>query len=107
MQSLVVSWQVYQITKDPLALGLIGLVEAVVFIGFALWAGQVADRNDKRKLILITQGVTLACAGAFMAFSRQTPSGVAWIYCIVAVTGLARSFMWPASFCLLGIDRAA
>ena len=48
MQALVVSWQIYQMTKDPLALGLIGLVEAVVFIAFATWAGHYADRREKR-----------------------------------------------------------
>ena len=50
MQALIVSWQVYQLTKDPLALGLIGLVEAVVFFSFALWAGQFADRHEKKAI---------------------------------------------------------
>ena len=97
MQALVVSWQVYQRTKDPLALGFIGLVEAVMFIGFALWGGHVADRNDKRALILRTQWVILACAGVFAMLSLRTTASVLWIYVVVAVTGVARSFMWPAS----------
>jgi MFS family permease len=98
MQALVVSWQVYQMTKDPLALGLIGLVEAVVFIGFATWAGHYADRHEKRKIIFATQGLLLACTIAFLGFARCPGLPVLWLYAVVAVTGLARSYMWPASF---------
>src|ERR1700730_14883259 len=61
MQALIVSWQVYQLTKDPLALGLIGLVEAAVFFSFALWAGHFADRHEKKQIIIITQFAMLAC----------------------------------------------
>src|ERR1700733_11555999 len=61
MQALIVSWQVYQMTKDPLALGLIGGVEAIVFISFVTWAGHVADESEKRRIILVTQGLLLFC----------------------------------------------
>ena len=98
MQALVVSWQVYQITKDPLALGLIGLVEAVVFIAFVTGAGHFADRHEKRRIIFVTQGVMLACAVAFLNLTRSSGLSVHWLYAVIAVTGLARSYMWPASF---------
>jgi len=98
MQALVVAWQVYQMTKDPLALGLIGLVEAVVFIGFATWAGHYADRHDKRQIIFSTQRLLLGCTVAFVALSRWSGLTVHWLYAVVAVTGLGRSYMWPASF---------
>ena len=45
LQAVVVSWQVYALTRDPLSLGLIGLAEALPFIGFALPAGHLADRD--------------------------------------------------------------
>jgi len=98
MQALVVSWQVYQMTKDPLALGLIGLVEAVVFIGFATTAGHFADRHEKRRIVFVTQGIMLVCAIAFLNLTRWSGLSVHWLYAVVALTGLARSFMWPASF---------
>ncbi|HVO33637.1 MAG TPA: MFS transporter [Elusimicrobiota bacterium] len=98
MQTLVISWQIYQLTRDPLALGLIGLVEAVVFIGFALYAGHMSDGHEKRRIILVTQAVMAGCAVALLALSGRQDLRPAWIYGIVAVTGLARSFMWPASF---------
>lgn len=44
IQAVVVAWQIYDLTHDPLSLGLIGLAEAVPFIGVALFAGHVADR---------------------------------------------------------------
>ncbi len=98
MQALIVSWQVYQLTKDPLALGLIGLVEAVVFFSFVLWAGHFADRHEKKSIILTTQIAMLACTGTLAAISRAPRLHVIWIYGVIALTGLARSFMWPASF---------
>src|SRR5450631_3699160 len=70
MQALVVAWQIYQMTKDPLALGMIGLVEAIVFICFATWAGHFADRHEKRAIILTTQGLLLVCAVAFVALTH-------------------------------------
>ena len=98
MQALIVSWQVYQLTKDPLALGLIGLVEAVVFFSFALHAGHFADRHEKKSIIITTQMAMLACTGTLMLISRAPRVHVIWIYGVIAITGLARSFMWPASF---------
>ncbi len=98
MQALIVSWQIYQLTKDPLALGLIGLVEAVVFFSFALKAGHFADRHEKKAIIVTTQIAMLACTGVLLAISRAPHVQVGWIYGVIAFTGFARSFMWPASF---------
>ena len=50
LQAVVVGWQVYRLTHDPLSLGLIGLAEALPFIGIALPAGYLADRQDRRAI---------------------------------------------------------
>jgi len=97
MQSLVVSWQIYELTKDALKLGLIGLVEASVFIAFSLRAGHFADRREKRAIIVWAQVLLLGCALALVGISAAKPN-VWWIYAVVAATGLARSYLWPASF---------
>lgn len=97
MQALVVSWQIYQLTKDPLKLGLVGLIEAVVFIAFSLWAGHFSDRREKRGIILVAQTAIFACAVAMYVLTVRG-SSVWAIYSVIAVTGLARSFLWPASF---------
>jgi len=98
MQALIVSWQVYQLTKDALALGIIGGVEAAVFISFVTWAGHVADRGEKRRIILISQGLLFLCTAGLGFLSYQSGKTVYWIYGLIALTGLGRSFLWPASF---------
>src|SRR5918997_2445611 len=52
IQAVVVAWQIYELTRDPLSLGLIGLAEAVPFIGCALFAGHVADRVDRLRILV-------------------------------------------------------
>ena len=49
IQAVIVAWQVYEITKDPLSLGLIGLAEAIPSIGVSLYAGHVADCSAAKK----------------------------------------------------------
>ena len=53
IQGVVVAWQMYAVTHDPLALGMVGLAEAAPFIGFALYAGHVADVRDRRRVALV------------------------------------------------------
>src|SRR5215471_3807825 len=71
IQGVVVAWQMYAATHDPLALGMVGLAEAAPFIGLALYAGHVADVRDRRLvalwalLILFACAVALAVASAF------------------------------------------
>jgi len=103
LQGLVVGWQIYALTKDPLALGLIGLAEALPFIGFALYAGHVADRVDRRRLMLVATAVLVACSLALLALAWRPvaagPAGrrvVYLIYAVIVASGVARSFLQPA-----------
>ena len=100
IQATVVAWQVYALTKDPLSLGLVGLAEALPFIGAALYAGHIADRHDRKILSLVAMTIQLGCSLALLALtigSRRFLAGtVAPIYAVVAVSGLARSFLQPA-----------
>jgi MFS family permease len=103
VQGLVVAWQMYALTHDPLALGMVGLAEAAPFIGFALYAGHVADVLDRRRVALVALTVLLASAVALAAASglllRHGRPG-AWIrwtiYAVIVVCGAARSFLLPA-----------
>ena len=52
IQAVVVAWQVYALTRDPLSLGLVGLAEALPFISAALFAGHVADRHNRMRLAM-------------------------------------------------------
>src|SRR5207237_9974089 len=59
IQGVVVAWQVYDVTHDPLSLGLMGLAEALPFIGLSLYAGHVADRANRRTIALAWLAVML------------------------------------------------
>jgi MFS family permease len=99
IQVIVVSWQIYDVTHDPLSLGLIGLAEALPFIGAALYAGHVADASNRQRISVSALFVLVLCGFALLGFSLLPPaaSRIIWpLYGIIAVSGLARSFLQPA-----------
>src|SRR5213075_1091267 len=97
IQATVVAWQVYALTKDPLSLGLVGLAEALPFIGAALYAGHVADRYDRKRLSLLAIGVQTSAALVLLGYTLRPEvlaGGRVWpIYAVVFVSGIARSFL--------------
>jgi len=100
IQAVVVGWQVYAITKDALSLGLVGLAEALPFISIALFAGHVADRVNRRRVVALAIVVMVGCAAALLVLTI-TPGAFAggrvWpIYGVIFVSGVARSFLQPA-----------
>ncbi len=98
IQSLVMGWQVYEITHDPLALGLIGLAEAIPFLGLTLFGGYAADRRDRRSLSLISMVVLFLGALVLVALTFRANLRVAWpFYAIQAMAGVGRAFYRPAS----------
>lgn len=101
MQSVIVGWQIYQITHSALSLGLIGLSEALPFFGISLFAGHIADRVSRKDIIVSASTVYFVCAGALLLVSTRLDSvlrvhGVFPIYLIIFVTGLARGFLSPS-----------
>lgn len=95
-QIVVVGWQVYAQTGDPLTLGLIGLAEALPFIGVALYAGHLADRVTRRTIAIAgTFGIFLS-AIALLLFTLGGFREVWPIYLVIFVSGIARSFTRPA-----------
>ena len=62
MQVVAINWQVYRLTHSPLALGFIGLTRVVPIVVFSLWGGLVADRYDRRRIMIATQITMAACA---------------------------------------------
>ena len=98
-QIVVVSWQLYAVTHDPLSLGFIGLAEALPFIAVALYAGHVADRTPRRPVAIAgTIGMFLS-AIALLLFTTTglIARGSVWpIYLVIFLSGIARSFTRPA-----------
>ena len=102
MQFVVLSWQVYEITKDPLSLGFIGLSEAIPAVGFALYGGHLADRYDRRKIGIIVMAFTMLCSVALFILSFQTSLHTALpYYGIMFLIGICRGFYSPAQFSLM------
>jgi MFS family permease len=98
IQSVVVGWQVYQVTHDPLSLGLVGLAEALPFIAMALPAGQAADRYDRRSICVSALVVLTGCAAAlgWMTWQHLIHPGTVWVvYGVMFASGIARSFLQP------------
>jgi MFS family permease len=100
IQAVVVAWQIYDITHDPLSLGLIGLAEVLPFIGFALYAGHVADRSNRRAISLATLAILVACSVALLVFNLIPgflhAHGAIPFYAVIFASGIARSFLQPA-----------
>ena len=104
IQGVVVSWQIYDITRDPLSLGLMGLAEALPYISIALFAGHVADRQDRRTISLASLALLVVCSVSLLSLSiganwRGNASGhrLVWpFYVVIFLSGIARSFLQPA-----------
>jgi MFS family permease len=102
MRIIAVNVQVYELAKasgrlDPaLALGLIGLARVIPIVATSLFSGLVADRVDRRRLLLLTSLAALVCS-AVLAAATEFASAPLWlIYAIVAVAGIASAFEMPA-----------
>jgi len=100
LQAVVVAWQIYALTHDPLSLGLIGLAEALPFIGFALPAGHVADRARRLTIARLALVALLGCSAALLWFTLRpglVHAGRVWpVYAVIFLSGVARSFLQPA-----------
>ncbi|WP_248340803.1 MFS transporter [Anaeromyxobacter paludicola] len=100
VQSAVLGWQVYAITGDPLALGLVGLAEALPFLLLTLVGGWAADRFDRRALSLASLAAVGGSGAWLFALSLGAPRSALPFYGAQALAGLGRAFFRPASAAL-------
>ncbi len=112
IQAIVLGWRMYILTKDPLFLGLIGLVEAIPALGLALYAGYIVDRS--RPLLVFRRVVEISLLSAFILLVSQLPSAgageqlqIVSLFLSSVLTGAARAFSQPAVFAIVPriIDR--
>ncbi len=93
--SVGVGWELYQRTNDPLALGLVGLVQIIPVILLSLPGGYVADRYNRKWVTLISQ-VVLICCSLLLAVLSLTQGSLVVLYAVLALIGAARAFNNPA-----------
>jgi MFS family permease len=101
MQSVAVGWQVYEITKRPLDLGLVGLAQFLPGIFLFLISGHAADRFDRRRLLMLCYCGFAVCSGLLWEIALRGGHSVYPIYAVLVLLGVVRSFSGPVSRALL------
>ena len=108
MQNVITGWFLYSMTKNPFILGMVGLAEALLALSSALFAGNLVDKYDKKKVLLLSFCVYLICGFGFAYLSSRFASqslshnGIVYgFYGVSMILGLARSFAAPASFSII------
>ena len=101
MQSVAVGWQVYDITKRPLDLGLVGLAQFLPGILLFLLAGHVADRFDRRKLLALCYCGFAVCSSLLLGIAWHGIRSVSFIYLVLLLLGAVRSLNGPVSRAIL------
>ena len=109
MQFVVIEWEIYSLTKDPLSLGIIGIAEVIPAFSLALIAGHYVDHLEKRDLLMkCVLGFLSISAGLFLVtwprMNEQLPVSmvVVLIYFLVFFGGVVRAFLGPTVFSLFG-----
>ncbi len=100
-QTVAVAWQVYSITHRALDLGYTGLALFLPGLLFLLPAGHVADRYDRRHVILLCYALQIICTGGLLAIAVMGLRDVRLIYAVLFLIGTGRSFSGPASSALI------
>jgi len=95
--SVAVGWQVYDLTRNPLDLGIVGLVQFAPSLILVLPSGTMSDRYNRRLIIAICQVVEAVVAGAFLILTLTGTIGVGLIFALLALFGTARAFVNPAA----------
>lgn len=110
MQFIVIEWEVYNLTKDPLSLGIIGLMEVIPAVSLALFAGHIVDQKEKKGLLLkCLLGFSVISIGLFLLTWPRIVSGFSQhvilyaIYFLVFLGGIVRAFLGPTNFSLLAL----
>ena len=101
MQTVAVGWQVYEVTRKPLDLGLIGLSQFLPFVLLILPAGHFADSHDRRRILLGCYGLMLVCSLLLLVFAHHGLESAWPVFGVMILFGVARAFAMPASQAML------
>jgi MFS family permease len=101
MQVVAINWHVYLLTKSPLALGFVGLTRVVPIVAFSLWGGVVADRHDRRRVMIATQVAMTVVALALWGTTAADRESLWLIYLLNALSASAVAFDGPSRQALI------
>ncbi|MGJ7911696.1 MFS transporter [Neobacillus sp. LXY-1] len=101
MLSVAIGWQMYEITHDAFSLGLVGLAQFIPMVLLTLVVGQVADRFDRKRIVLIAQLIEAVMAALLLYGSLAGWLGREQILLVAAIIGACRAFEGPTSSALL------
>lgn len=96
MRKVAIAWQVFELTHDPIALGLISLFRILPLFVFSLFGGLLADLHERRKVLVISAGVMLLLALLLAVLTSIGLASVPLIYAVIALIGITSAFEDPA-----------
>ncbi|MCF6139993.1 MFS transporter [Flavobacterium sp. K77] len=110
MQFIIIEWEVYSLTQNPLSLGIIGLMEVIPAVTMALFAGHVVDQKEKKELLVkCILGFAVISLGLFLCTLPSITKDISkstllyFIYFLVFLGGAVRAFLGPTIFSLLAL----
>lgn len=101
VQAVVVAWQVYDLTRNPLALAYVGLAQFLPMLCLLLPAGDMIDRFPRKTILALSWALAAVCSAGLWWLSGHGASGVTGIYGVLVAFGCARAFSGPALQSLL------
>lgn len=105
IMAVTVGWHIYEITHDPLSLGLVGLVEVIPYFACALFAGYAVDHHCSRRFFGVLAACMLAVSALVLTIitSGWVTTNTLWIYGAIAFSGFGRAFIAPSHGALFAI----
>jgi MFS family permease len=101
MQSVAIGWQIYELTKKPLDLGLVGLAQFFPIFGLSLIAGQAADRLNRKHILIGCYLLGMFCSIALCIESARNTLSPSLIYGLLVLVGISRAFIGASAQALL------
>src|SRR5512142_2784719 len=101
VQSVAIGWQIYEMERTPLALGLVGLCQFAPMFLLTLPAGEITDRFDQRRVLGVSLLVQAVCGALFLLLSATHVNTVIPYYAVLVLFGAGRGFSSPAGQSML------
>ena len=101
IQAIVVGWQIYEITRDPMSLAYVGLAQFIPMLVFLPYAGDLIDRFNRKTVLSISLAVLAVCSALLVWLSYSDNDKVYAFYIVLLLFGVGRAFNGPALQSLL------